>query len=127
MLTSPQTTGYIESIRIYSQSSLSDHRSFSCTIDKNKIENGPGYWRFNNNLLENPDMLFGMTHRIRRTIRDHLENELPHDTTDQQLTEAKSQLTPTQLRDMVLLDARAYTIKYIATRKRNEISEKQET
>ena len=28
---------------------------------------------------------------------------------------------------MVLLDARSYTIKYIATRKKNEIAEKQET
>ena len=64
ILTSPQTTGYIESIRIDSQSSLSDHTPLSCTIVKNKIENGPGYWRYNNNLLEDPEMLFGMTHRL---------------------------------------------------------------
>ena len=71
-------------------------------------------------------MLFGMTHRIRRTIRDHLKNELPHDATDPQLTKAESHLTPTQLMDMVLLDARSYTIEYVATRKKNDIAEKQE-
>ena len=68
LLTGPKTAGYIEAIRIDGQTGLSDHRSFSCTIAKNKIENGPGYWRFNNQLLENPEMLFEMTHRIRRTI-----------------------------------------------------------
>ena len=51
-------------------------------------------------------MLFGMTHRIRRTIRDHLVNELPHDASDQQLSEAESTLSPTELMDMVLFDAR---------------------
>ena len=54
ILTGPQTTGYIESIRIDTQSSLSDHIPISCTIVKNKTENGPGYWRYNNNLLQEP-------------------------------------------------------------------------
>ncbi len=126
ILTGPQTTGYIESIRIDNLTSLSDHRPISCTIVKNKTESGPGYWRFNNNLLENPEMLFGMTQRIRRTIRNYLKDELPHDATDQQLTEAESHLTPTELMDMVLLDTRAYSIKFVATRKKVENEEKQE-
>ena len=46
MLASQRTMGYIESIRIENQTSLSDHRPISFTIAKNKIENGPGYWRF---------------------------------------------------------------------------------
>ncbi len=91
-LTSPQTTGYIQSVRIDSLSSLSDHMPISCTIVKNKTEAGPGYWLFDNRLLENPEMLFGMTHRIRRTIRDHLKHEIPQDATEQQLTEAESVL-----------------------------------
>ena len=79
-------------IRIDSQTGLSDHRSFYCTIAKNKIENGPGYWRFNNQLLENPEILIGMTHRIRQ--KNYVKQELPHDITDQQLTEALSILLP---------------------------------
>ena len=67
-------------------------------------------------------MLFGMTQRIRRTIRNHLKHEIPHDATDQQLTEAESLLTPTELMDMVLLDARAYSIKFVATRKKEKMS-----
>ena len=43
LLASPKTMGYIESIRIENQTSLSDHRSLSFTIVKNKVENGPGY------------------------------------------------------------------------------------
>ena len=55
ILVGPKTTGYIESIRIDGQNGLSDHRSVSCTIAKNKIDNSPRFWRFNNHLLENPD------------------------------------------------------------------------
>merc|ERR1712239_63499 len=125
-LASPPTTSYIQAVRIESFSSLSDHRPISCTIVKNKSESGPGYWRFDNRLLESPEMLFGMTHRIRRTIRDHLVNELPHDANDQQLSEADSTLSPKELMDMVLLDARAYAIKFVATRKKIENEQKQE-
>ena len=71
-------------------------------------------------------MLFGMTHRLRQTFKNHLAHDLPHDATDQQLSEAKSHLTPQQLMDMVLLDARAYTIKYVATRKKHDQAEKLE-
>merc|ERR1712082_347560 len=85
-----------------------------------------GYWRFDNKLLENPEMLFGMTHRIRRTIRNHLKNELPHDATDMQISEAESTLSPPELMDMILLDARAYSIKFVATRKKVEKEERQE-
>ncbi len=67
-----------------------------------------------------------MTNRIRRTIRDHLVHELPHDASDQQLSEAESILSPTELMDMVLLDARAYSIKFVATRKKVENEQKQE-
>ena len=107
LLVGPKTVGYIEAIRIDGHNGLSDHRSFSCTIAKNKIENGPGYWRFNNQLLENPEMLFGMTHRIRRTIRNYATEKLPNDITDQKLTESPSSLSPVLLMDMVLCDARA--------------------
>ena len=41
LLTGPKTVGYIEAIRIDNQTSLSENRSFSCTIAKNKIEKGP--------------------------------------------------------------------------------------
>ncbi len=61
-----------------------------------------------------------MTQIIRRKIRNHLKHELPHDATDQQITEADSHLTPTEL------DARAYSIKYVATRKKVENEEKLE-
>ena len=60
-------------------------------------------------------MLFGMTHRIRHTIRNHLIHELTHDATDQQQIEAESHLTPTELINMILLDQRSYTIKFVAT------------
>merc|ERR1712239_106469 len=95
------------------------------TIVKNKAEAGPGYLRFDNKLLENPEMIFGMTHRIRQTIRNNLKEELPNDATDTQLSQAESILSPPQLMDMILLDARTYSIKFVATRKKVEKEEKQ--
>ena len=121
LLTGPRTAGYIESLQIDSQTGLSDHRSISGKITKNKIENGPGYWRFNNHLLENVEMLFGMTQRIRRGIHNYLKTDLPLDATDQELSQAPSQLSPQLLMDMVLCDARAYSIKFIATRKKKKM------
>ena len=124
LLTGPNTSGYIEAIRIDGMTGLSDHRSFSFTIAKNKIENGPGYWRFNNHLLENPEFQCGMTHRIRHTIRNYAREKLPLDWTDQQISQAPSTLEPPLLMDMILCDARAYSIKFIATRKRFDNAEK---
>ena len=107
---------------------LSDHRSFSFTIAKHKIENGPGYWRFNNHLLENTEFIFGKTQRIRRTIRNYATENLPTEWNDQQISEAPSKLEPQHLMDMILCDARAYAIKFMATRKRfdNATKEKQQ-
>ena len=58
VLASQRTLGYIESVRIDNQTSLSDHRPISFTIAKNKIENGPGYWRFENELLNQAELTF---------------------------------------------------------------------
>lgn len=34
---------------------LSDHRIVSCDLDLNRVKRGPGFWRFNNALLEDED------------------------------------------------------------------------
>ena len=79
VLTSPQTLGYIESVRIVNQTSLSDHIHISFTISKNKVENGPGYWRFENELLNQPEFTFGMSNRILKTIKDNPTIENPQE------------------------------------------------
>ena len=40
--------------------------------------------------------------------------------TDPQISQAPSDLEPPQLMDMILCDARGYSIKFAATRKRND-------
>ena len=69
-------------------------------------------------LLENPEMQFGMTQCIRRTIHKYTKETLPHDITDQELSLAQSTLSPQLLMDMILCDARSYAIKFVATRKK---------
>ena len=56
--------------------------------------------------------------------------ENPQENTDndpQQPQNTPQKLKPQQLMDMILLDARAYTIKYTATRRREENDIKQQT
>ena len=120
VLTSPQTLGYIESVWIDNQTSLSDPRPIYFTIAKNKVENGPGYWRFENELLNQPEFTFGMSNRILKTIRDNPTIENPPQNNNPLHPHDPNKLKPQQLMDMILLDARAYTIKYTATRRREE-------
>ena len=99
LLFSQRTKGYNESIRIENQTSLSEHRPISFTIAKNKIENGPGYWRFENDLLNQAEFTFGMSNRILKTIRDNpmkenLQEDADNDTQHSQDTPQKTQ-TPT--------------------------------
>ena len=62
-----------------------------------------------------------MTHRLRHTIRDNLTNEdLPHTLNNQEISLAPSKLVPQLLMDMILCDARAYSIKFMATRKKED-------
>ena len=130
LLASQRTMGYIESIRIDNQTSLSDHRPISFTIAKNKIENGPGYWRFENDLLNQAEFTFGMSNRILKTIKDKPMKKNPQENAGndpQQPQDTPQKLKPQQLMDMILLDARAYTIKYTATRRGEENDKKQKT
>ena len=120
MLTSPQTLGYVESVWIDNHTSLSDHRPISFTIAKNKIENGPGYWRFENELLNQPEFTFGMSNRILKTIKDNPIIANPPQHNNPIYPRDDDKLKPQQLMDMILMDARTYTIKYTATRKREE-------
>merc|ERR1712059_20468 len=76
------------------------------TISKNKVESGPGCWRFNNHLLETPEFQFGMEQRIKRTIKTYVADELPQDPSDQQIAQSNSTLAPQLLMDMILCDAR---------------------
>merc|ERR1712059_207843 len=94
------------------------------TISKNKVDNGPGYWRFNNHLLETPEFQFGMEQRIKRTIKTYVADELPPNPTDQQIAQSTSTLAPQLLMDMILCIARAYSIKFTAIRKIYDNAEK---
>merc|ERR1712059_53860 len=124
LLASPNTTGYIEAIRIGDRSSLSDHRPLHFTIEKNKVESGPGYWRFNNNLLETPEFHFGMEQTIKRTINTYASEAMPPNPTDQQIAQSTSTLAPQLLMDIILCEARAYSIKFTAIRKIYDNAEK---
>ena len=71
-------------------------------------------------MLNQAEFTFGMSNRILKTIKDNPMKENPQEDTGndpQQPQDTPQKLKPQLLMDMILLDARAYTIKYTATRK----------
>ena len=58
-------------------------------------------------------------------MKENLQEDT--NTNPQQSQETPQKLKPQHLMDRILLDARAYTIKYKAARKREENDEKQKT
>ena len=57
---------------------------------------------------------------ILKTIKDNPMRENPQENNDPQYSQDPNKLKPQQLMDMILMDARAYTIKYTSTRRREE-------
>ena len=71
-------------------------------------------------MLNQAEFTFGMSNRILKTIKDNPTIENPQRNNLPQHPRDTDKLKPQQLMDMILLDARTYTIKYTATRKREE-------
>ena len=79
-------------------------------------------------MLNQAEFTFGMSNRILKTIRDNpMKENLQEDTNDdpQQPQNTPQKLKPKHLMEMILLEARAYSIKYTATRRREDNDEKQ--
>lgn len=55
---------------------LSDHSLLSVTLEESPQERGPGYWRFNNQLLEDPEFIRKMNDHIATTLRDETDNPM---------------------------------------------------
>lgn len=55
---------------------LSDHSILSLTVGVSPQERGPGYWRFNNLLLEDPDFVTKMNEYITLLLTEEMDNPM---------------------------------------------------
>ena len=100
---------------------LSDHRPIYLHISLSKVQKGRGFWRLNGDFLTDPEYVFGCNNVIERTILQYSEQEnlvnspeLP----DQEPASCPFLITHTLLHDVILLEVRAYSLKYVANMKR---------
>ena len=45
-----------------------DHRPVILNVDFNKVDRGPGYWKFNNSMLDEPEFLTKVKEQIACTL-----------------------------------------------------------
>lgn len=53
---------------------LSDHSILSIAVGVSSVERGPGYWRFNNQLLTHPDFIQQMSDHILESLEEEFDN-----------------------------------------------------
>ena len=54
-----------------------DHRPVILNVDFNKVDRGPGYWKFNNSRLEEPEFLTKVKEQIACTLYNYQALETP--------------------------------------------------
>lgn len=111
----------IKEIKSKPSANLSDHRPIRFMITSNNRTNGVGFWRFENNLLSDPQFVNECNETIHNTI-------LKYSNIDYNLKELEtgdiarlpSKPSPTLILDIVLMKSRETTIKFNARRKGDE-------
>ena len=103
------------------ETTLSYHKPIHLHISLSKVQKGRGFWRLNGDFLTEPEYVFGCNNVIERVILQYSEHknlvdspELP----DQEPASCPLLITHTLLHDILLLEVRAYTLKYPANVKR---------
>ena len=112
-----------------------DHRPVLLNVDFNKVDRGPGYWKFNNSMLEKPDFLKKVREQIAYTLLNYQAAETPEsillnihqilDMTPAQQAEIKITLNPHQFLEYLLFSIKGVARKYGQRRKANLVREKE--
>ena len=111
----------IRSIEIGNPTSISDHRPLTFVIAANSLAAGPGFWRFNNNLLTDIDFVNTCKQTIKSTVTEYvLDNNIPSHFTTHQITDLPSTLKPPTLLDIVLCKKRQTAMNFMAEKKRRD-------
>ena len=123
-LLNESSTHLVKRVGIGKVCTLSDHRPIFLHITLSKTQRGRGFWRFNNVLLTDPTFIFGCNNVIKKTIISY--SEYKHCTAteyppDQEIPSIPSEISSTLLHDVILMECRAYTMKFQAEKKKEMI------
>ena len=105
-------------------STLSDHKPIFLHITLSKTQKGRGFWRFNNDLLSDPKFIFGCNNVIKKPIISYSEYKHCRATAyppDHEIPSIPSEISYTLLHDVILMECRAYTLKYQSEKRKETI------
>ena len=95
-----------------------DHNTIYLHLFFSRVKKGRGFWRLNNDFLNQPEFIFGMNNVIERVIDQYSNNESPNSSPDQRPTPRPFKLIcHVLLHDILLIKSWSHTLKYAANQK----------
>ena len=127
---------YVELVGVSNAfTSTFDHRPVLLKLDFNKIQRGPGYWKFNNSMLDELDFCKKVRDTIARVLYDYQMPDDPEKTplefneillmTPAQQSEIKMSLNPHQLLEFMLFNIKGMSRRYGQQKKTDLMSRKE--
>ena len=113
------TVRYVTDAQIGRASTLSNHRHVFLTISPSTIPTGQGFWKFDNKLLKDADVITGVSQEI-KTVMKRYSSQLQNtkDPKDDNFAQSSWDISNTLLHDTILLEACSYSMKYKAYKAR---------
>ena len=121
-LASENSTEIISNVQIGRVCSLSDHCPIHLHMSFSKVQKGKGFWRMRNELLTYLDFINGCNDVIKNTLLQYSGqlrlDRRTYEPTNEQYASAKFDIGFSLLHDVILLEVRAFVMKYEAIKKR---------
>ena len=115
-LINDNATDMVKKVGIGKVCSLSDQRPIYLHISLSKVQKGRGFWRLNDDLLIDPQFIFGCNQVIRKTILSYSALYKTCNITDyppdHEILLATPEIPYILLHDMILMKIRMYAMKY---------------
>ena len=67
----------VTKVGIGRETTLSDHSPIYLHVSFSRVQKGRGFWRLNNDFLNEPEFVFGMNNVIERVIEQYSKNDNP--------------------------------------------------
>merc|ERR1711888_223828 len=111
----------VKKVGIGKETTLSDHRPIYLHISLSKVQKGRGFWGLNGDFLTEPEYVFGVNNVIERVISQYSEQQ-NFDASPKQPNQRPSSrpllISHILLHDVLLLEIRAFSLKYAAEEKK---------
>ena len=107
----------VTKVGIGRETTLSDHSPIYLHLSFSRVKKGRGFWRLNNDFLNEPEFIFGMNNVMERVIEQYSNNKSPNNSPDQNPTSRPLLIPHVLLHDILLIESRSYTLKYAANQK----------